>query len=623
VSRTTTWRRPLSLMFVLLCCSTGLPAPAVREKAGALTVRLANGTELVFAKALGALRDIRVLDGISLFDVRDERHVMPWVSEVRRGGGYRSFSGPGKVRYRDWRAHGEALVVRCDLIDLGGGTTQMEVTFRPFHRNIYGEEFVGLTKQYRLAAQGFELVQLQEYNVFRAFKAGGINFISLRVSDWRGGRKAAPIPNNLADGSGFDLLEADRAFILRYYEPCKYLYPGHSRAAGDYSGAVLDHHITWELGRRAQALLPPIVYAAGRKRGAYENAWLKCRAYLLRRYAEYYHLRQDAPEAMIDCNFGAWNAGGLGPGRAMALAERTLSRAIHIGGVHQTVWRARAGELALTQPEPGKSGDQTLREICREAHRRGLRVFLWHNASGFYTGLHEKHPDWVIYGRDGKPQESYGAPVLGIHTGWGDYTAKWFAARGRKALGDKGIDGIFVDSAANDGAQRIDYRSGEVVLPHWIQWLSALGRSGIQVVSEMPHAFGLGNFIHDNPKHPWLCFLAFNNVLGQGQGPDPEMDERIAGNIVRTGNEHAPMYFVRVRGRYYDERDIAILRRENANFNRIMDCFRRRPDYLQELPNGDVQWIYLPPKNKPTLQGGYALWRRNDELELHPNTPSD
>ena len=608
----------VSLALLLLCWSAALPAPVVREEPDALTAKLANGTELVFAKGPCALRDIRVPNCGSLFDVRDERHVIPWVSEVRRAGAFKGFSAAGKVRYRGWRADGEALAIRCELIDLGGGVTRLEVTCRPFRRNIHGEEFVGLTKQYRLTAQGFELVQFREYNMFRAFKAGGINFISLRLSDWRGGRKAVPISSNLADGSGLDLMEGDGAFILRYHEPSRYLYPPYSRTAGDYGGALVDHHTTWELGRRKEALLPPIVYAAARKRLSYRNVWLKCRAYLLRRYAEYYKLRQDAPEAMIDCNFDAADAGGLGPGKAMALAERTLSRAIHIGGVHQTVWRAKAGARALTQPEPGQSGDQTLREICRAAHRRGLRVFLWHNASGFYTGLHEKHPDWVIYGKDGKPQESYGAPVLGIHTGWGPYTVEWFAARGRKALGDAGIDGIFVDSAANDGAQRIDYRSGEVLLPHWIQWLSALGQNGIQVVSEMPHAFGLGNFIHDNPKYPGVCFLAFNNVLGQGQGPDPEMDENLGGNVVRTGNEHAPMYFVRVRGCYYDERDIAILRRENANFNRIMDAFRRRPDYLQELPGGDVRWVYLPAKDKPSPHGGHALWRRNDKLELHP-----
>ena len=372
------------------------------------------------------------------------------------------------------------------------------------------------------------------------------------MSDWRRGRDAAAISNNLVDGSGFDLLEADRAFILRYCQPCNYMYPLHSRTAGDYGGELLDHHTKWELGRRREALLPPSVYAATNKGITYENAWLKCRAFLLRRYAEYYELRQDAPEAMVDCNFGAVGARGLGPGTAMALAERTLSRAIHIGGVHQTVWRAKAGDLVLAQPEPDKSGDQTSREICREAHRRGLRVFLWHNASGFYTGLHKKDPDWIIYGRDGKPQESYGAPVLGIHTGWGSCTLKWRAAPGRAALGDEGIDGILVDSAANDGALCIDYRSGEVMLPHWIQWLSALGRNGIQVVSEMPQAFGLGNFIHDNPKRPCLCFMAFNNVLGQGRGPDPEMDEKRD----RTGNEHAPMYFCRVRGCHYDTRGI-------------------------------------------------------------------
>ena len=213
------------------------------------------------------------------------------------------------------------------------------------------------------------------------------------MSDWRRGRDAAAISNNLVDGSGFDLLEADRAFILRYCQPCNYMYPLHSRTAGDYGGELLDHHTKWELGRRREALLPPSVYAATNKGITYENAWLKCRAFLLRRYAEYYELRQDAPEAMVDCNFGAVGARGLGPGTAMALAERTLSRAIHIGGVHQTVWRAKAGDLVLAQPEPDKSGDQTSREICREAHRRGLRVFLWHNASGFYTGLHKKDPD--------------------------------------------------------------------------------------------------------------------------------------------------------------------------------------------------------------------------------------
>ena len=142
--------------------------------------------------------------------------------------------------------------------------------------------------------------------------------------------------------------------------------------------------------------------------------------------------------------------------------------------------------------------------------------------------------------------------MLGIHTGWGSCTLKWRAAPGRAALGDEGIDGILVDSAANDGALCIDYRSGEVMLPHWIQWLFALGRNGIQVVSEMPQAFGLGNFIHDNPKRPCLCFMAFNNVLGQGRGPDPEMDEKRD----RTGNEHAPMYFCRVRGCHYDTRGI-------------------------------------------------------------------
>lgn len=605
----------LPLALALPCRWAPAAAPAVREDAAFLKARLSNGTELVFSKSRCVLRDVCVAEGVSLLDVRDERHVMPWVSEVRRAEAYHRFSAPGKARYRGWRADGDALLVDCSLVDPCGGVTQLEAAFRPFRRDIFGEVFIGLTKQYRLRAQGFELVQFQEYNTFRAFKAGGISFITLRLSDWRSGRKAAAIPGNLVDGSGFDLLEADRAFVLRYHQPCEYMIPPYSRTAGDYGGEVLDHHTKWELGRRTQALLPAVVYAAATKRISYENAWLKCRAFLLRRYAEFYKLRQDAPEAMVDCNFGAADARGLGPGKAMALAERTLSGAIHIGGVHQTVWRARAGRLALTEPEQGKSGDQTLREICREAHRRRLRVFLWHNASGFYTGLHEKHPDWVLHGRDGKPQQSYGSPVLGIHTGWGRCTLEWFAARSRKALGEEGIDGIFIDSAANDGAQRIDYRSGEVMLPHWIKWLSALGRSGIQVVSEMPHAFGLGNFLQDNPKRPWLCFMAFNNVLGQGMGPDPEMDEAIG----RTGNEHAPMYFCRVRGCYYDQRDIAILRRENANFNRIMGAFRRRPDHIQQLPDGDVKWIYLPgpASRKPAPKTGYALWRHDDTLELH------
>jgi hypothetical protein len=605
------------LLGLLLAWRGALPAaPTVREDAARLEARLSNGTELVFSKSPCVLRDVRIPGGISLLDVRDERHVIPWVSQVRRAGAYKRFPAPGEARYRDWRAEGDALVVRRSLVDADGGVTDLEATFRPFRQGIFGQEFVGLTRQWRLRARGFELVQLQEYNTFRAFKAGGISFITLRLSDWRRGRKAAVIPNNLADGSGFDLLEAERAFIVRYAQPCDYLFPPYCRSAGDHGGEVVDHHTQWELGRRTEATLPPIVCAAGRKGISYENAWLRCRAWLLRRYAEHYKLRQDAPEAMVDCNFGAAGASGLGPGKAMDLAQRTLSRAIHIGGVHQTLWRTKAGALALTQPEAGKSGDQTLREICREAHRRGLRVFLWHNASGFYSGLHAKHPDWILYGQDGKPQSSYGAPVLGLHSDWARYTVRWFADRSRKALGDEGIDGIFVDSAANDGAQRIDYRSGEVMLPHWIAWLSALGHNGIQVVSEMPHAFGLGNFLHDNPKHPWLCFMAFNNVLGQGQGPDPEMDEETG----RTGNEHAPMYFCRVRGCYYDQRDIAILRRENANFNRIMDTFGRRPDYIEQSREGDVKWLYLPvaagaPGALP--KSGYALWRRDDRLELH------
>jgi len=56
--------------------------------------------------------------------------------------------------------------------------------------------------------------------------------------------------------------------------------------------------------------------------------------------------------------------------------------------------------MVLTQPESDKSGDQTLREICRTAHRHGLRVFLWHNASGFYTGLRVADP--VCHPRSGR-----------------------------------------------------------------------------------------------------------------------------------------------------------------------------------------------------------------------------
>jgi len=161
----------LLLGFLLLCCSAGQAAPVVREDAGSLRARLASGTELVFSKTPCVLRDIRVPKDISLFDVRDERHVMPWVSEVRRAGAYKRFSGPAKVRYRDCRTDGDALVIGCDLVDPDGGVTRLEATFRPFRQSIFGEEFVGLTKQYRLSAQGFELVQFQEYNMFRAFQA--------------------------------------------------------------------------------------------------------------------------------------------------------------------------------------------------------------------------------------------------------------------------------------------------------------------------------------------------------------------------------------------------------------------------------------------------------------------
>jgi len=378
---------------------------------------------------------------------------------------------------------------------------------------------------------------------------------------------------------------------------------------------VVDHYTNWELGRRTQALLQPIVYAAASKGLSYQNAWLRCRAYLLRLYAEYYGLRQDVPEAMIDCNFGAASDTGANmPGQAMNKAENTLSRSIHIGGVHFTVWKS-GGVLELQDPESPKTGDQTLREVCAEAHSRGLKVYLWHNASGFYTGLHEVHPEWVIYDEYGSPQMSYGSPVLGIHTGWAQCTLDWFVAHGRKTLGDEGIDGIFIDSAANDGASRIDYASGEVLLPHWIKWLSDLSQGGVEVVTEMPQAFGLGNFITDNPKYPQICYLAFNNVLGQGLGPDPEMWENIGGNWILTGNEHAPMYLVRVRGCYYDGTDTAILQRENANFNAIMDTLGRRPDYIEERsevdPCGlhDVQWNYL-------CEDGNAIWRRNDDLEM-------
>jgi len=88
-----------------------------------------------------------------------------------------------------------------------------------------------------------------------------------------------------------------------------------------------------------------------------------------------------------------------------------------------------------------------LRDYVKAAHRRGIRIILYHNTHLLPPDMPERHDEWCMRDANGEPVCGYGTFTMGcVTSSWGDWLVENAALACRC-----GVDGIFSDGPNPEG----------------------------------------------------------------------------------------------------------------------------------------------------------------------------
>lgn len=141
---------------------------------------------------------------------------------------------------------------------------------------------------------------------------------------------------------------------------------------------------------------------------------------------------------------------------------------------------------------PKLGGNEFLKDLCDEAHKYGIEVFIWVCAHiSRLSPLIKKHPEWITYDRNNNPLVAHVHPsiyILDYNSGYRDY----FKQQMLKIKKECGIDGIFIDSYHNLNFQPINYADTKMPtnMDSLIKFQKDMRAAGLKIMIETQGIFG-------------------------------------------------------------------------------------------------------------------------------------
>ncbi|MEW6358777.1 MAG: glutamine amidotransferase [Planctomycetota bacterium] len=192
------------------------------------------------------------------------------------------------------------------------------------------------------------------------------------------------------------------------------------------------------VGRRKGIVETPTLWYLYSKAPMDRNLWMAAYDFIRAKYRADFGLRamHPRPTAMMRFNI-------MGFVNLRRYADTLIPLAKRLG-----FKRFDCGICYVHEPMNEEHGGvEALKYLCDKAHEAGMEVYFycasaWANNKKF--PVLTEHPDWVVRGRDGKPQPT-GYPdlfALDLRSGWWDYSL----AKYKELKEPTGMDGVWLDS---------------------------------------------------------------------------------------------------------------------------------------------------------------------------------
>ncbi|MFH1211824.1 MAG: hypothetical protein V1659_02730 [Candidatus Woesearchaeota archaeon] len=514
---------------------------------------------------------------------------------------------------------------------------KIETKLTPYTKDIAGTEFKGIGEKHTIIETS---MVVNEAHVYTQYFGEGLNSYDL----WFTYFHPAGSWNHIHEPF-FPLLMTQEGIAFMYQnfnynnpglpefgDGHRVCYPSVLKYPAWIQGNSYDdspRHFTYEMknvmGLQTGTIeLPEIICIHGQSDEQHGNMWFKVNQYFYDYYHSCYGLTSAMPESMYDA-------------QADVQKTKTNAELLNVDAImvpQSSLWCGDQMELC------DAAGVESL---AQWAHDNGKKIYIWFNPAGLdvvWRNNEVKYPEWNIMGEGNIPMQ-----YLGFMTGWYDFSIEKLVALSRGVKGDTGIDGIFLDSAANMGGESIDYNTGMPNLPYMISWISELNANGILVLTEQPTPYGnFGGMISgtlngdgDNefygaygltvgdPGNDILlpdgsenlgCLIGIGDTPHPPQGRTKYMGPDRVGVCLTSDQEDVDAVQVENPG-LVSEPDTVFLARENAAYARLRAAVHdARPSYL--VPEGSsVRWVY---NNVEALDGtiinGEILWDSSDNLQF-------